>query len=903
MSLWQKTLLMVSVMALVLVGAAYGGQRFLIMGTFLELEKQNTQRNVERALKVIANEIQHLDIVVSDWAAWDDTYEFVVDGNEDYIQSNFVDETFTGYGINIIIVVDSTAEIIFAKGFDLANEEEMFIPEFSREELYSGHPLLSHTDTESSIAGLILLSDGPMLVASRPILTSDERGPIRGTFLMGRLVDEEVIQQWAEMAQLSLTLQHITDPQLPSDFQLAKSSLSSGESVFVQPLNEVSAAGYALLRDIHGDPALILRSDQPRNIYRYGLASSRYLATAAGLVVLAFGVMSLLLLERVVLSRVSDLARQVRRVGETGDLSARVSLKGRDEITGLADRINDMLSDLQQGWDFLRRRERYMRGLAEAAQALLLPSADTARPAFLQALGQATRASRAYVCLNYRGPGGELLTTQVAQWCAEEIEPQIDNPGLQKFPLATGGFQRWIDTLSRGEAISGLVAEFPPAERAVLETRGIKAILALPLLLDGAFAGFLGFDRCAAAQGWMASEADLLRMAAAGLSQTLKRKRAEEELRQVKEFNEGIVRGVAEALLIENSEGMIAFVNPALEELLSYTADELAGCHWRKIVPEGEIELVQAKTSQRPADVRDQYETRLLSKDGREIPVLVSARALFEEGTFTGVLSAFTDITARKRAEEERRQLEAQLHQAQKMEAVGLLAGGVAHEFNNLLTVMQGNAELGLAQVEPGHTPYKELSAIQRAAKRAAKLTKQLLAFSRRQALQPQVVNLNRLVTDFSETLGRIIVGLDIEVQVKLAPKLGSVLADASTLEQVLTNLALNARDAMPEGGTLSIETAQVTLDDAYCRSHPDARPGDYVRVTVADTGVGMDEATRENLCQPFFSTKAVGKGPGLGLAMVYGIVKQHDGLIEVYSQLGKGTRFVIHLPVHQIDT
>jgi len=379
------------------------------------------------------------------------------------------------------------------------------------------------------------------------------------------------------------------------------------------------------------------------------------------------------------------------------------------------------------------------------------------------------------------------------------------------------------------------------------------------------------------------------------------RERAEEELHHIKMFNEGIVRAVAEPLLIEDAAGTITFVNPALEDLLGYTGDELVGCPWQKIVPQREIRLVQAKTAERSAGVSDRYETRLLSKGGREIPVLVSARALFEEGAFTGVLSAFTDITERKRAEEERRQLEAQLRQAQKMEAVGLLTGGVAHEFNNLLTVMQGNAELGLAQVEPGHALHKELSVIQRTAKRAAKLTRQLLAFSRRQVLEPQILDLNRLVTDFSEMLG-LIIGEDIEVQVKVAPELRTVFADANAVEQVLMNLALNARDAMPEGGTLTLKTAQVTLDGEYRRSHPDVKAGDYVRVTVVDTGVGMDEATQERLFEPFFTTKEPGKGTGLGLAMVYGIVKQHDGLIDVHSQLGEGTRFEVYFPVQEAD-
>ena len=282
---------------------------------------------------------------------------------------------------------------------------------------------------------------------------------------------------------------------------------------------------------------------------------------------------------------------------------------------------------------------------------------------------------------------------------------------------------------------------------------------------------------------------------------------------------------------------------------------------------------------------------RLLSAFAAQAAIAIENARLYD--------AAQQELAERKRAEQERRDLEAQLRQVQKMEAVGLLAGGVAHEFNNLLMVIQGSAELALARLKPSHRLYKELSTIQRITTRAAALTRQLLVFGRRQILQPQRLDLNLLVSEFARMLSRII-GEEIQLQVNLAPKVGPILADASAVEQVLMNLALNARDAMPQGGVLRLETAQVALDEAYCRRHPEARVGEYVRLTVADSGVGMDEATREHLFEPFFTTKEVGKGTGLGLAVAYGIVKQHGGFMEVESQPGQGSRFDVYLPVHR---
>ncbi|MBC7261441.1 MAG: PAS domain S-box protein [Chloroflexi bacterium] len=375
----------------------------------------------------------------------------------------------------------------------------------------------------------------------------------------------------------------------------------------------------------------------------------------------------------------------------------------------------------------------------------------------------------------------------------------------------------------------------------------------------------------------------------------------EDELRHLKEFNENIVRSMAEGLLLEDTHGIITFVNPSTEEMLGYSAAEIVGCHWHKIVPPEEIAKIEAEVAKRPAGISSTYEAQLLRKDGTRVPVLISARSLFENGTFVGVITVFTDLTEYKKGEEERRKLEEQLRQAQKMEAVGQLAGGVAHEFNNLLTVIQGNAELALSELLPADPLYKRFSAIHKAAVRGARLTQQLLAYSRRQILQPRPLDVNAVVRDFAEMAGRLI-GVDIELQLSLASELKPVLADPGALQQVLMNLAMNARDAMPEGGTLRLETASTTLDEAACQAHPEAKPGEYVRLTVADTGTGMDERTKNHLFEPFFTTKEVGKGTGLGLPMVYGIVKEHGGLIEVSSEVGQGTRFDIYLPVAQLN-
>ena len=281
-------------------------------------------------------------------------------------------------------------------------------------------------------------------------------------------------------------------------------------------------------------------------------------------------------------------------------------------------------------------------------------------------------------------------------------------------------------------------------------------------------------------------------------------------------------------------------------------------------------------------------ERRELQWGGRWFDVTVDP-VLDEHQVLQGVVHVIRDITEQKR-------VDARLAQAQRMESIGRLAGGVAHDFNNLLTVINGYSLLLLGKLDPADPLRASIKEIHKAGERAAGLTRQLLAFSRKQVLEPRVLDLNHEVDEMRPLLGRL-VGEDVEVRVELSAEGGSIHADPHQLEQVIMNLVVNARDAMPQGGKLLIETASVELDASYAQSHPEARAGRHVLLAVSDTGVGMDEETRQRIFEPFFTTKGAGKGTGLGLPMVEGIVAQSGGHIEVYSEPGHGTTFKVYLP------
>ncbi len=329
-------------------------------------------------------------------------------------------------------------------------------------------------------------------------------------------------------------------------------------------------------------------------------------------------------------------------------------------------------------------------------------------------------------------------------------------------------------------------------------------------------------------------------------------------------------------------------VNHAAVQQYGYSEEGFLGMRVTHLRPQDDDEEFLEQFDGRPEGTPRVVPRKHRHKDGRIIEVEVRALDLEYHGR-PAVLAVAQDTT-------ERRLLEAQFRQAQKMEAIGRLAGGVAHDFNNLLMVIKGHTELLLVRLAGSESALRKVEQIDRAADRATSLTRQLLAFSRMQVLQPRVINLNDVVGEMGKLLPRLI-GEDIELVIRTVPDLGNIRADAGQMEQIIMNLAVNSRDAMPHGGRLIVETANVELDHTYTAAHPVMSPGRYVLLGVTDTGCGMDAETQAHIFEPFFTTKEKGKGTGLGLATVYGIVKQSGGFIWVYSELEKGTTFKIYLP------
>jgi PAS domain S-box-containing protein len=383
------------------------------------------------------------------------------------------------------------------------------------------------------------------------------------------------------------------------------------------------------------------------------------------------------------------------------------------------------------------------------------------------------------------------------------------------------------------------------------------------------------------------------------------RKRAEQALRRERDFSTSLLQASPTFFVAINAKGVTLMMNDAMLETLGYTKEEVVGTNYLEtFVPQPDRKLAARIFDKLiHSRVATLNENRVLTKDGRQLLVEWRGRPMFkEDGAFDFFFGVGIDVTERRQAERERAKLEEQLRHVHKMQAVGQLAAGVAHDFNSVLAVVLGNAELLRSECkrrglpDPKNAISDALGHILNSVERGRKLVQSLLTFGRTRSWRPRPLNLNNRV-DYVRQMLEGVLGAHIELEVLKEQNLKTINADAGQMEQVLVNLLLNARDAMPDGGELTIETANADLDEAYVTAHAEAHPGPHVCLRVSDTGAGMDGSTLKRLFEPFFTTKPMDQGTGLGLSIVYGIVTQANGHITVASDVGKGTTFALYFP------
>ncbi len=895
MTLRLKTLLIMGVLLVGLVSILYLALSTILADGFKRVEETSIRKDVERALKTVANDLANLSSTARDYAEWDDTYAFVQDRNPDYIEANLVDSTFSELKINVFMLFDDAGQLVFAKGFDLDDAVVTPVTEGLLSYFQPGSAFLYHPDLQTRYSGILLLPEGPLLMAACPILTSQNKGPIHGTLVLGRYLDALKVQQLADLTNLTLTIRRLDDPQLPDDVRAIQGQFSDPATIVVQTLGDETIAGYSQITDAFGKPVLLLRVVVARDVYRQGQLSLTYLLFSLLTLGLMFSLITLWLLERLVLAPVLRLSAEVGSVTRQEDPALRVTVPGKDELGKLAVALNGMLEALEVSQRRLQESEvRYRAVVQQSVEGIVVADAATkqileANLAFQRLLGYSGEDLR---CLTLYEV--DTLNREAIDWTVEAImESGQSLLGERQFRCKDGSL---IDVeisanvlwLSGQRVVSMLVRHIGERKRAQAEIlrlnarlqrraeelsalnqvgRSMAAVLELPDLLQLVQVEAMNLLAADAAAIFLYEPATALLtcVAAHGPGE------AEMVGRRIPD-RVGLAGWVAQhqqtALVTQVAD------DPRFQELLPFMEwyrgrSVLSVPLLFNAVVSGVIEVVS-----QDRQLFDAHDQELLEAIAAAAAIAVNNAQLY------------TNLQLALRQEQTMR---AQLIQAGKLSAMGRMVASVAHEFNNplqtiknCLFLVQQDIGPALAENEFMHTATSEIQ-------RLSDLVTQLRAVYRTPAVeQRQPLDLVQTL-DVVHTL--MLPHLDkhrVSWEISLPAVPLQVVGIADQLKQVFLNIALNAVDAMQPGG--GVLTVAFVLSDA----------GDSAGVVFRDTGPGLAPEVLANLFEPFFTTRE--GGMGLGLAISYDIVQSHGGRIEVTSPPGAGAQFTVWLPLASPD-
>jgi PAS domain S-box-containing protein len=543
------------------------------------------------------------------------------------------------------------------------------------------------------------------------------------------------------------------------------------------------------------------------------------------------------------------------------------------------------VTELKLAQEALKNRLAYEKMLADVStRAVFVEHISSCLNECLAVIGKTMNVNRIYIFEHhYKADTAD----NTFEWVSDGIASQQKK--LQGIPMKN--YPWWMEKMISNKIINyNDIEEIPgEPEKEILRSQNIKSILVVPLFVNNTYYGFMGFDECDYHRKWLDEDVDILKTTAQIIAKSIETKQAEEALRESEEKYRILVENANDAIFVMQDQ-KVTFPNPKAIEMGRNLGVDLERVPFTNYIHPEDREMVVERHNKRikGEKVPDTYTFRLMNREGEVMWTELNTILINWEGK-PGTLNFLRDITMQKK-------LEIQLQQARRMEALGTLAGGIAHDFNNLLMGIQGRTSLMLMADLP-QLHYEELKGIEDIVKSATGLTKQLLGFARTGKYEIKPTDMNEIVHKSSQMFGRT--KKETKIHVKYQQGIWPVEVDRSQIDQVLLNLYVNAWQAMPGGGELYLQTENVIFDESDYNPYR-LTPGRYVKISVTDTGVGMDDETQERIFEPFFTTKEMGRGLGLGLASAYGIIKNHDGIINVFSQKGEGTTFDIYLPASE---
>jgi PAS domain S-box-containing protein len=835
MTLNKKMLLVVGTTAVILVTALFFASRTILLGSFARIEENQVQANLQRVLSALKNEVISLDVLAADWATWDDSYAFIVDGNQEYVESNLVD--FGNTRINFLLFFDTSEQIKFSVGIDSTGLQEVPMPMGLLDYLEENKALVNHSNPESVHRGIIHLPSGPVLLASRPVITSAGEGPVRGALILGRSWTEGEVQRLGETTHMPVEILALDTPSTPDEFAALTKSFPEGTPFYTRVLNDDTIAGFTPVHDIRGTPRLLLKAEMPRNVYVQAKDSLRYYFASTALIGLAICVLVFLLVKKLVVNRLVVLAHEVRRIGTTSGSDDRVTVGGNDELTLLGTTINTMLENLDTSRKKLEESELKSRAWLENSPAC-------------------TKIVDLDFNLQYMSAAGiiGLGIDDVTEFYGKPY-PFEFYPDSFRTPM--------IQNLERVREHGKILTQ----EAAVVDLEGRELWFHSTLVPGRNQEGVI----------------DYIIVVSIDITE---RKEAEAEREEYHARSIGVIRNSVDSIITINDDGIIESANPAAVSLFGHEESDLIGKHIKILMPEphrGNAE--QYINAYKKSGMKNILDTVLETEGVRRDSTIFPLRLSVSEVTF-GNKRIFAGIIHDLSHEFE---LERQLLQAQKLESVGTLAGGIAHDFNNMLTGVFGFISLAKDNLSEDHAARKSLDRAEKSLTQATLLTGQLLTFAKGGA--PVRIDLNLGLT-VSEVVEFNLSGSNVSPAIEIEDDLWIANADGGQVRQVISNLVINARQSMPTGGHLYIHLENIEIKHGH---ETNLSAGKYVKGTIRDEGSGIERKYLDRVFEPYFSTKQTGSG--LGLATAYSVMKRHGGHIGVDSKLGVGTTFTIYVP------
>ena len=844
MKLRRKTLSIVGITIAGLTGVLYATSSSILLGSLIQAEEQEATQVVNGVLSVFGQTADDFNSRFADWSAWDDTYAFIQNRNKEFISSNLVPEALTNLRVNIAVFVNTSGKIVYGTAFDRQKLQLTPVPEALKRRISLNDPLLQHPNPESSLAGIMLLPSGPVLITSRPIVTTKSTGPIRGTLIFGRNLDRAGIDRLSKITRLPLILHSVNEPQLPAEFQKVRQKLSAKKPILVRALSEESIAGYALLNDIYNQPALLLRVDIPREIYRQGQTSLLYLLVCVLLAGVGFIGCTLLLLEHLVMFRLSGLAKGVNRISASKDLAVRLPVMGEDELSDLANNINGMLGAIAQAEsEQIEEKARYRAVVEQATDCIFLWDAQT------KGILEANTAFRNL--LDYSPDAISQLTIyDIVAYSKDLIDNNI------KLLLADKQFTMGEVLYCRRDGscvdveVSATVISYGGREIICTVVRDIT-----------------------------------------------ERKRAETELRSSEERYRLLFKNNPHPMWVYDLETLeFIAVNQAAIKHYGYTRDEFIHMTIADIRPPEYIPLLLENISEVDSGIDLACVWRHQKKNGMIIDVEITSYAMIFDGRNAELVMAH-DVT-------DRLQAEAELYQAKEAAEAANLAksqflANMSHELRTPLNAIIGYSEiLQEDALDLGEQNFVlDLEKIHNAGKHLLSLINDILDLSKIEAgraeLDLETFDLAEAIQEVATTVEPLFLQNSNRLNVECPDSIGDFHSDRIKLNQVLFNLLSNAAK-FTHKGTVTLSVESIKNDDNSLDS-------EWLIFQCTDTGIGMTAEQVQKLFQPFMqadaSTTRKYGGTGLGLAIAQKYSQMLGGEITVDTEFGKGSSFTLLLP------